>query len=158
MSDEAELTHEAMVTLMERYFDACNAGSVDRVAACFVDDAVHYFPPGMYRGPFEGAETIGERWAEAVETLGSVWTVDNIMTDPENAKAAMEWTHFKTEDGTVLRGDEWYEFDPDTGLIKEIRAYYASPQDSDLDRLELGGFDYESRGYPVEPPIDRSHQ
>jgi len=55
----------------------------------------------------------------------------------------------------VLRGDEWYEFDPETGLIEEIRAYYASPQDPSLDRLELEGFDYEERGYPVEPPFER---
>ena len=51
----------------------------------------------------------------------------------------------------VLRGDEWYEFDPSTGLISEIRAYYASPQARDLQRLELEGFDYAGRGYSVEP-------
>ena len=53
--------------------------------------------------------------------------------------------------GTVLRGDEWYEFDASTGLISEIRAYYASPQARDLQRLELEGFDYAGRGYSVEP-------
>jgi hypothetical protein len=47
----------------------------------------------------------------------------------------------------VLRGDEWYRFDPDSGLISEIRAYYASPQAAGLDRLELGGFPYAERGY-----------
>ena len=40
------------------------------------------------------------------------------------------------------------EADSQTGLIREIRAYYASPQATDLDRLELGGFDYEGRGFP----------
>ncbi|WP_218156454.1 nuclear transport factor 2 family protein [Halogeometricum rufum] len=140
---------------MRDYFEACNAGDVEAVASYFTDDAVHYFPPGMYRGPFEGGRTIGERWSEAVETIGSVWTVDSVLTDPENAKAVMEWTHFKTKEGTVLRGDEWYEFDPETGLIREIRAYYAAPQSPDLDRHELGGFDYEGRGYPLEPPIER---
>jgi hypothetical protein len=152
---EHELTHEGMERTMRDYFEACNAGDVERIASFFVEEGVHYFPPGMYGGPFVGGRTIGERWAEAVEELGSVWTVDSVMTDPENARAAMEWTHFKTGDGTVLRGDEWYEFDPETGLIEEIRAYYASPQDPSLDRLELEGFDYEERGYPVDPPIDR---
>ena len=52
----------------------------------------------------------------------------------------------------MLRGDEWYVFDADSGLIREIRAYYASPQDPILDRLELGGFDYAGRGYPAAPP------
>ena len=64
----------------------------------------------------------------------------------------IEWTHFKTKQGTVLRGDEWYLFDPDSGLISEIRAYYASPQDRSLDHLELGGYDYAAHGYATAPP------
>jgi len=152
---ENGLTGEEMERTMRAYFEACNDGDVDRIASFFVEGGVHYFPPGMYGGPFVGGRTIGERWAEAVDRLGSVWTVDRVMTDPENARAVMEWTHFKTDDGTVLRGDEWYEFDPETGLIGEIRAYYASPQDDSLSRLELEGFDYEGRDYPVEPPFER---
>jgi hypothetical protein len=152
---EHGLTSEEMERTMRAYFEACNDGDVERIASFFVEDGVHYFPPGMYHGPFVGGRTIGERWAEAVEKLGSIWTVDSVMTDPETARAAMEWSHFKTDGGTVLRGDEWYEFDPETGLIEEIRAYYASPQDDSLDRLELEGFDYEKRGYPVEPPFSR---
>ena len=153
--DPGVLTHAGMAEMIHRYFDACNEASPEAVAACWTDDGVHYFPPGMYEGPFRGARTIGERWKAAVDTLGSVWTVDNIITDPASGKAVIEWTHFKTYQGTVLRGDEWYDFDKESGLIREIRAYYASPQARDLDRLELGGFDYEGRGYAIEPPFDR---
>lgn len=149
------LTSEGMATLMRRYFDACNAADVDGVAACFEPDAVHYFPPGMYDGPFRGARTIGERWALAVERFGSIWTVDSIVADTSCGVAVMEWSHFKTLEGTVLRGDEWYVFDPLSGLIREIRAYYASPQDPSLERLELGGFDYQGRGYPTSAPFTR---
>jgi hypothetical protein len=46
-----------------------------------------------------------------------------------------------------FRGDEWYHFDPGSGLIAEIRAYYASPASTGLDRLELGGYPYAERGY-----------
>jgi hypothetical protein len=152
---ENELTREQMERTMRDYFDACNRGDVEEIASYFTEDAVHYFPPGMYEGPFVGGRTIGERWAGAVKDLGSIWTVDQILTDPDSARAVMEWTHFKTTEGTVLRGDEWYDFDPETGLIEEIRAYYAAPQSPDLDRHELGGFDYEERDYPVEPPFDR---
>lgn len=53
----------------------------------------------------------------------------------------------------MLRGDEWYLFS-ERGLIREIRAYYASPQTETLARLELGGFDYAGRGYPLAPPDD----
>jgi len=152
---ENTLTREEMEQRMQEYFEACNEGDVEKIASHFVEDGIHYFPPGMYGGPFEGGETIGERWASAVEELGSIWTIDQILTDPESARAVMEWTHFKTYEGTVLRGDEWYEFDPETGLIEEIRAYYAAPQSDELDRHELGGFDYEGRGYPIEPPFSR---
>jgi uncharacterized protein GlcG (DUF336 family) len=150
------LTASGMEATIRGYFEACNSGDADSVAAFFTPDAVHYFPPGMYEGPFVGAETIGRRWAGAVEMLGSVWTVDQVICDPVSARAAIEWTHFKTFTGTVLRGDEWYVFDRPSGLISEIRAYYASPQDPSLHRLELGGFDYNGREYPLESPINRS--
>jgi hypothetical protein len=141
-----------MEQLIRTYFDGCNGANVDKIRACFTPDAVHYFPPGMYDGPFRGPQKIGEKWRAAVETLGSYWTVDHIIVDPDTDRAVIEWSHFKTRQGRVLRGDEWYIFDPSSGLIREIRAYYASPQDASLERLELGGFDYTGRGYPAAPP------
>ena len=83
--------------------------------------------------------------------LGSQWALERVAIDVDTNSAVAEWTHYKTHEGTVLRGDEWYEFDQSTGLISEIRAYYASPQARDLQRLELDGFDYAGRGYSVEP-------
>lgn len=142
------MTNEEMEARIRAYFDACNAADAAAISSHFVPDAVHYFPPGMYGGPFVGADTIAERWVQAVATLGSRWTVDQVITDPATNRAVIEWTHFKTKQGKVLRGDEWYRFDPETGLIAEIRAYYASPQDPALEVLELGGFDYDGRGYP----------
>ena len=141
-----------MDRLIRAYFDACNAADVDGVAACFRADAVHYFPPGMYEGPFRGARKIGEKWRAAVENLGSYWTIDRLLIEPVSWQAVMEWTHFKTRSGAVLRGIEWYEFDPASGLIREIRAYYATPLPAEGDRFELGGFDYEGRDYPMAPP------
>lgn len=138
-----------MEATIRAYFDACNAGDAGAVAAFFTPDGVHYFPPGMYGGPFRGGREIGERWAWAVATLGSRWTVDEVICDPGTDRAVIEWTHVKGTSGTVLRGDEWYRFDPSSGLIAEIRAYYASPQAPDLRRLELQGFPYAERGYPA---------
>lgn len=134
------------------YSDGCNEADLAKMQSCFVPEGVHYFPPGMYEGPFRGAQKIAERWRQAVETLGSYWSVDKLLIEPVSWQAVMEWTHFKTKQQKMLRGIEWYEFDPASGLISEIRAYYASPQASDLDRLELGGFDYHGRGYPASPP------
>lgn len=149
-------TSEAMERLIRTYFDGCNEADAEKIAACFVPEGVHYFPPGMYKGPFVGAQTIAARWVAAVENFGSVWTIESLIADAATARAVIEWTHFKTYQGTVLRGDEWYDFDPDTGLIREIRAYYASPQDQSLERLELGGFDYAARGFSLEPPFTRA--
>jgi hypothetical protein len=145
-----------MEALVRRYFDGCNEADIEKMVACFVPDAVHYFPPDMYDGPFVGARTIAEKWARAVDTLGSCWKVDSFIGDANRGIAVIEWTHFKQFDAKVLRGDEWYVFDPDSGLISEIRAYYASPQARELDRLELGGFAYDERGYAMEPVITRS--
>ena len=55
-----DLTAEGMTAWIHGYFAACNSGDVDRIAAYFEPDGVHYFPPGMYAGPFRGA-----RWARA---------------------------------------------------------------------------------------------
>jgi len=142
----------AMDQIIRKYFDGCNEADIDKMVSCFTPDAVHYFPPGMYEGPFRGARTIAEKWRAAVQNLGSYWSVDRLLIEPLRYEAVMEWTHYKTKQNTILRGIEWYEFDEATGLIKEIRAYYASPQASDLPRLELGGFDYEGRKYPMSPP------
>lgn len=150
-----DLTAEGMERRIRDYFDDCNSGDENRIAAHFTLEAVHYFPAGMYMGPFRGPRTIGERWRSAVDKLGSIWTVDQVIADPESARAVIEWTHFKTFEGTILRGDEWYIFDRETGLIDEIRAYYASPQDKSLEVLELEGYDYAGRGYPMEPPFTR---
>ena len=145
---ESALTAAAMEQRIRDYFEACNSGVVEAIAAHFEPDAVHYFPPGMYEGPFRGAETIARKWNMAVNTFGSIWTVDQVICDPPTRRAVIEWTHFKRSQEIILRGDEWYIFSP-RGLIAEIRAYYASPQDGSLKVLELGGFDYASRGYPL---------
>lgn len=146
-----ELTKGNMEAQIRGYFEACNSGDPERIANYFEPDAVHYFPPGMYNGPFRGASTIAERWQHFVKTIGSYWTVDRVLCDPASRQAVIEWTHFKRKDGKILRGDEWYVFS-ERGLIAEIRAYYASPQDPSLERLELGGFDYDKLGYPNKIP------
>jgi hypothetical protein len=143
-----------MDRLIRKYFDGCNDADVDKMMSCFTPGAVHYFPPGMYDGPFRGARKIAEKWRDAVRVYGSYWTVDKLLVEPLSFQAVMEWTHFKVKQDTMLRGIEWYEFDASSGLIKEIRAYYASPQSPDFPCLELGGFDYAGRGYPVSSPVD----
>ena len=147
-----QLSTAKMEALMREYYDGCNEANREKIIRCFTPDAVHYFPPGMYEGPFRGADKIAERWCAAVWKVGSYWTIDALLIDAQKGEAVIEWTHFKTRQGTVLRGAEWVVFDTGTGLMQEIRAYYAAPQATDLKRLELGGFDYEQRGYVLVSP------
>ncbi|MFF2847681.1 nuclear transport factor 2 family protein [Streptomyces sp. NPDC058001] len=159
MTRFADLPREEQRTRMEAtiraYFQGCNDADVDAMAATFHPDAVHYFPPGI-GGPWRGARTIGENWRALVMRIGSAWSIERLMAEPESLQAVIEWTHWKTALGGYLRGDEWYRFDPETGLITEIRAFYAATSDG-RDEVTLEGFDYEAEGYHLVPPVDRPH-
>lgn len=141
--------------LIRTYFDGCNDADVEKMTACFTEDAVHYFPPSMYGGAWRGGRTIAERWAHFVATKGSAWTIDRVIVDTRTHEAVIEWTHYKTAEGTILRGDEWYIFEPESGLISEIRAYYAAAQHPGVKVTELEDFDYAGRGYHLECPVPR---
>lgn len=145
-----------MRNTIERYFAGCNNADRDEMIACFVPEAVHYFPAGspvFAPGPFVGADAIAQRWVDAVHDGGSSWTIDNIVCDESADAAVIEWTHFRSISGVVLRGDEWYRFDQQTGLISEIRAYYAAPAPKGPMVIGLGDFDYAGRGYPLTSPV-----
>ena len=146
------ITPEHMDREIRRYFAACNAGSYDALVSCFTPDAVHYFPPGLPDIPWRTAETIAKKWVWCVENLGSQWTIEKILCSTTAPEAVIEWTHWKRTANTALRGDEWYVFDAASGLIKEIRAYYASPADGSVKISELVDFDYRGRGYALTPP------
>lgn len=133
--------------LIRRYFDACNAADYQALMDCFTPDAVHYFPAGLPEIPWRGADTIARKWIWCVDTLGSQWTIEKILVSHNSPEAVIEWTHWKNKSGTALRGDEWYRFDPQTGKIAEIRAYYAAPADKTVAINELVDFDYAGRGY-----------
>ncbi|MDS1139664.1 nuclear transport factor 2 family protein [Pusillimonas sp. SM2304] len=140
--------HEALI---RRYFQACNAASYEDLVDCFTPDAVHYFPAGLPDVPWRSADTIARKWIWCVENLGSKWTIEKILVSHNSPEAVIEWTHWKTGQGTALRGDEWYRFDPETGKISEIRAYYAAPADKTAAINELVAFDYPGRGYHLKP-------
>lgn len=145
-------TSEHYAALIHRYFAACCAADYDALVDCFTPDAVHYFPAGLPEIPWRSADTIARKWQWCVETLGSQWTVDKLIVSHDSPEAVIEWTHWKTKSGTALRGAEWYEFDPKSGKIKEIRAYYAAPADKEVKINELVDYGYKERGYHLESP------
>lgn len=149
MRDKSAAGLEATI---REYFDGCNEANVEKMMACFIDDANHYFPDGAPQGTFFGARKIAEGWVNAVRNLGSIWTVDRVLVDVAKLEAVIEWTHFKPKVGVYLRGDEWYIFN-ENGLIKEIRAYYACPAATNpAFNHEIGDFPYAELGYPLAPP------
>jgi hypothetical protein len=70
-----------------------------------------------------------------------------VVCDPGSNRAVIEWTVRRT--GALARGAEWYEFDPGTGLITEIRACLASPLAAGASRVELAGFPYACAAIPI---------
>ena len=160
MVDADHLEH-----VVRAYFAACNAGDADGIAACLVPDAVQYgYAPNQ---PMRGAAVLASRFKAIVDAEQRRWTVDRIVVDAAKAEAVIQYSRFRTGDATVVRGAEWFHFDPASGLIREIhnftptnallrradRAGEAAPAvPPDRERLELVGFDYGDRGYPVELP------
>ena len=138
--------------LIRHYFDMCNAADRQGLIDCFTPDGVHYFPPGLPGAPWRGAETIADGWVWCVATMGSKWTIEKVLCAADGREAVIEWTHWKTAIGEVLRGDEWYIFNDDITRIREIRAYYASPVNKVEPVNRLHDFDYEARGYHTQPP------
>ena len=71
-----------------------------------------------------------------------------MICDPGSNRAVIEWTVRRT--GVLARGSKWYQFEPGTGLITEIRLYLASPPTPGASRVELEGFPYAERGYTMD--------
>ena len=134
--------------LIRAYIQACNDGGATAIAACFCPDAVHYLP-GMPK--WSGADTIGGNFAKRVKVLGLCWTVDQMLVDVERCGAALEWTRFD-RDARVVRGVDWFAFEPQTVRIREVRPYFAVLPGTDLARQEMQDFDYAGRGYPTNTP------
>lgn len=147
-------TADTAKDLIQRYFEACNNADRQGLIDCFTEDAVHYFPPGLPGVPWRGAEKIADMWVWCVRTMGSRWTIDRMLAAEDGREATIEWTHWKTYKNEVLRGDEWYLFNDDVTRIREIRAYYAAPVDASKAVNKLEDFDYQGRGYAMEPPSE----
>ncbi|WP_314325093.1 nuclear transport factor 2 family protein [Paenarthrobacter ilicis] len=159
MTRFTELPREEQRRRMEEtirtYFDGCNEADVDKMTAQFIDNAVHYFPPGL-DGPWVGSRTIAENWRRLTMTIDSAWSIERFIGEPESLQALIEFTHWKPALDGYVRGSEWYKIDPETGKIAEIRAFYASAPDG-RDAITLQGYDYEANQYHLEPPVARPH-
>ncbi len=137
---------ERMERVIRTYIQACNDADPKAIAACLQPEAVHCFPPG--RTKWLGAVTIGDNFAKAVREHGFHWSVDQLLSDVHRYAAVMEWTRINRPCDRLVRGVDWFVFEPHTISIQEIRCYYAARLHSEMQRQELTDFDYAARGYP----------
>lgn len=135
-----------MEQAIRSYIAACNRADSSAIAAHFTANAAHYFPNWAR---WAGNTAIGDGFAKLVSQTSQRWTVDRIVTDTDRQAAVLEWTLVNPKRKRVIRGVDWFEFDPITGRFNEVRCYYAGLH-PDRERQELVDFDYGSRGYPTE--------
>jgi len=126
------------------YFEACRKQDASAIAACFAPGGVHYFP---HRPPFRGGSAIGTFIVEDLRNRGGEYFIDRIFTNVEQCAAAVEWSRTYHQSDRILRGYEFYEFDPASMLIREIRIYFTAAPDPNKARNEIVDFDYAGRGY-----------
>ena len=102
------------------YFDSCNTGDPDRIAAHFTPDAVIY---DTNHTPVRTAEGIGRFWQRIhSQWQGACWTVDRVVSDGQTAAIEWQMAGMANQDRFVFRGSEHYAFDGP--LIAEIRQYW----------------------------------
>jgi hypothetical protein len=151
--NDVEVRRRQHEQAVRTYFEACNEANREKFDRVLADEVVHYFPPQV-GGPYRGKAAVANLWIGFVRSKGSQWTIDRLVSDGH--EVAIEWTHFKTKIGELIRGAEWYEFD-EAGKISAIRAYYASPRDASAPANELEGFPYADQGFalssPTAPPV-----
>lgn len=141
---------ERIEQVVRNYIQACNDADANAVGACFCPDGTHYFPIGNPSRPrWVGATTIGNNFAKMVGELGVCWTVDQVLVDTSRHGAALEWTRFTWGSERIVRGVDWFGFDPQTLLVREVKTYRAAPIHPDMERQEMQDFDYAGRGYPM---------
>ena len=126
------------------YYESLNSGDAEAVSAHFTDDAVHYY---TRLGPHEGAKTIGEYAALAVDTIKGRWHLENAIEQGD--QVAIEWTmtwrHPETGEGRLDRGAEWFLMRG--GRIAEVRAYHHGGKKNP--QGDLLGFNHEGRGHTM---------
>ncbi len=136
--------HESLIVA---YFDSCNTGEPERIAAHFTPDAVIY---DTNHKPVVTSAGIGAFWQRIHRQWdGALWHVDRVVSDGDTA--AIEWQMSGTADGGpfVFRGSEHYGFEG--SLIDEIRQYWS------FDPKAMGdtGADTGLVGYPYGESAER---
>jgi len=139
-----------MEEVIRAFIHSSSRANVKAIAECLSPEAVHYFPSGF--GPkWTGASIIASNIANLVHERGLCWTADRVLIDADRCAGALEWTSFIRERDSIVRGVDWFVFDPQNFRIQEVRTYRAAIH-PEKTRQELEDFDYAGRGYPMSHP------
>jgi hypothetical protein len=60
--------------------------------------------------------------------------VDQLVIDVDRCAATLQWTRFDRQHARILRGVDWFVFEPQTFRIQEVRLYTAAPIHPDMAR------------------------
>ena len=122
---------QRMEHVIRTYIQACNDADTEAIAASFYPEAVHYSPSGLQ---WSGAATIASNFAKIIREQGYSWTVGQLLIDVDRCAATLEWTRFNRQDARIVRGVDWFVFEPQTLGIQEVRVYTAASVHPDMAR------------------------
>ncbi len=114
-----------MEEVIRAFIRSSSRADANGIAECLTPGAVHYFP-SEFAPKWTGAVIIARNIVNLVHERGLCWTVDHVLIDTDQSAGAMEWTSFARQHDTVVRGVDWFLFDPQTSRIKEVRTYRAA--------------------------------
>lgn len=117
--------------VIQRYFDAFNAGDVDGMLACLADDVAHHVNEGQVR---RGKEAFAEFCAHMNRCYAEKLTDMVIFAKPDGTRAAAEYivngTYLATDEGLPEAQGQTYRlpagsfFDVAEGQIARVTTYY----------------------------------
>jgi hypothetical protein len=139
------------IEIVESYFKGCNTADVSLMLSCFAEDVQAYF---VDIPPITGRKDLAAFWAEFHKATGARWTVDRGFAHQNEAVVewSMLWTPPDRTAEDLWRGTDWFIFEKN--LIREIRQYHPAHNLQPGQDVELMGFSYGERGYPIKETLD----
>lgn len=117
--------------VIQRYFDAFNAGDVDGMLACLANDVAHHVNEGQVR---RGKEAFAEFCAHMNRCYAEKLTDMVVFATPDGTRAAAEYivngTYLATDEGLPEAQGQTYRlpagsfFDVAEGQIARVTTYY----------------------------------
>ena len=119
------------MTVVNRYFDAFNAGDTDAMLDCLTDDVAHHVNEGQVR---TGKALFADFCAHMTRCYAENLTDMQVFVNPDQTRAAAEYvvngTYLQTDAGLPEARNQTYKlpagsfFDLKDGKIARVTTYY----------------------------------